>query len=183
MNDPLDEQLHNPPKSATPSIALPIKGIIQYLLFFLIFLVVYAGIGETFGNLPIGEQKVISIDFRTIFLAGGITLLAVIPNHFLQKQLYLFYQGSIGKTTLTPLLLWCLIIIPYYLFCLWGTILKLTLEKIFLIIFTWGALFSWYVAGCLLISLYFQHQQKLLYASTLFIYWLVTTLLFHFIII
>lgn len=165
MDKELDEHLLNHPQGNLEVDKTKIaKAFTIYIVLLVICLILYISVGVFLFQRDNG----ISLFRREVMFTVSITLIGLIPNYFLQKELYLLYQKSVIKSALTPVLIWFIIIITPYLFQSYQGVTDMKAPSTMLIIFS--CLFSWYASLCFLISWYFQHQNKLKYVLSLLIF-------------
>lgn len=169
MNKPLDEQFSTNNQQVFLNFWQWLKILSIYaLLFATSFILFYA----------IMEASLFSNPFlRTVVFITLIECLGFVPNHYLQKQLYHHYQGSIIKTSLTPILGWLLLLLLL-------TSLNFNLEfsnmdAWYFVLMRLGYILSWYASLCWMVAWYFQHQNKFWYAACIIVHGLLYLTLYH----
>ncbi len=173
----LDEHLSSTNLNTPPSfMQLGITFFIYFIL--LIFsIVIYTTIFETFGLFSLLNQFQDTIKFpiRPVLLLFVLEGLVIFSNYYLQGRLYELFHQSISKAVLIPILCWVIII--------GGTFMYDTYQSIPInlnIFIRLGTLLGWYGTLCLIIAYYFQHSNRKLYYSLLFLHWILYALIFYF---
>lgn len=186
MPHQLDEHLSSQPQSDVSKVPQLIKSFLLYLVSISFSFFIYYYILESSQNLPLlGERaneflsnsnpSFNNLLIRNALAYGLLILTLLLSGYFLQRTMYRLYQGSIFRTTMTPVGFW----LGLLLFSIFGNILagEITtthmVEVILILLFT-GA---WIGSLSLIISLFFHHQKKSLLLLSLTGLWFISTLL------
>jgi len=177
MENQLDEHLSGNAKLPVSKFPALVKGFIVYFLLLAICGVAYYTIGETLGLLSMlkdieGITGILLHEATTLFM---ISLVFLIPGHYLQGIAFPLYDKSIVKSAFVPFFFWFVLLIVSYL----GNSIEgsggiETLPDFFLIFST---VFCWYFSLCLIISWYMKHKNKTWYLGSFLLHWLIASLI------